>query len=106
MEQLAEDFTLHGLDDSVIVVRGRHNPVPRSLRNTLDCIRWLADSNYEVQFPASVAVSERIIFPVSGNESNGIEDARFVRFTDDDGTVIYSATYTAYNGRTVLPQLI
>jgi predicted GH43/DUF377 family glycosyl hydrolase len=51
-------------------------------------------------------VSERIIFPVSANESNGIEDARFVRFVDDDGSVIYYATYTAYNGRVILPQLI
>jgi len=51
-------------------------------------------------------MSERIIFPVSPNESNGIEDARFVRFTDDDGSILYYATYTAYNGRTILPQLI
>ena len=51
-------------------------------------------------------ISERIIFPVSANESNGIEDARFVRFVDDDGTVSYFATYTAYNGRVILPQLI
>jgi len=43
---------------------------------------------------------------VSDNESNGIEDARFVRFTDDDGSVVYFATYTAYNGRAILPQLI
>jgi predicted GH43/DUF377 family glycosyl hydrolase len=51
-------------------------------------------------------MSERIIFPVSPNESNGIEDARFVRFTDDDGSVTYYATYTAYNGHSILPQLI
>jgi predicted GH43/DUF377 family glycosyl hydrolase len=43
---------------------------------------------------------------VSSNESNGIEDARFVRFTDDGGAVTYYATYTAYNGRDILPQLI
>ena len=51
-------------------------------------------------------ILERIIFPVSPNESNGIEDARFVRFIEDDGSVIYYATYTAYNGRVTLPQLI
>ena len=51
-------------------------------------------------------MSERIIFPVSSNESNGIEDARFVRFIDDDGSVMYYATYTAYNGHAILPQLI
>jgi predicted GH43/DUF377 family glycosyl hydrolase len=69
-------------------------------------MEWLADSNYEVQFSSDVALSERIIFPVSTNESNGIEDARFVRFTDDDGTVTYYATYTAFNGQDILPQLI
>ena len=71
-----------------------------------ECVRWLAESNYEVHFDPSVAVSERIIFPVSSNESNGMEDARFVRFVEDDGSVIYYATYTAYNGRAILPQLL
>ena len=51
-------------------------------------------------------MSERVIFPGSPNESNGIEDARFVRFVDDDGTALYYATYTAYNGRVILPQLM
>ncbi|MDT7818204.1 MAG: hypothetical protein QOJ42_8120 [Acidobacteriaceae bacterium] len=51
-------------------------------------------------------MSERVIFPVSPNESNGIEDAHFVRFVDDDGTALYYATYSAYNGRVILPQLI
>jgi hypothetical protein len=60
----------------------------------------------ELRFCDKLALSERILFPVSDNESNGIEDARFVRFVDDDGTVTYCATYTAYNGRAILPQLI
>ena len=72
----------------------------------MDCVRWLAESNYQIHFDPKLAISERIIFPVSANESNGIEDARFVRFQEDDGTVIYYATYTAYNGRVILPQLI
>ena len=78
----------------------------REVQRTLECIHWLAESNYQVHFPASTAISERIIFPVSPNESNGIEDARFVRFVEDDGSVTYYATYTAYNGRVILPQLI
>ena len=59
-----------------------------------------------MHFAEGRPVSERIIFPVSSNESNGMEDARFVRFTEDDGSVIYYATYTAYNGRVILPQLL
>ncbi|MFC1552040.1 glycoside hydrolase family 130 protein [Candidatus Latescibacterota bacterium] len=66
----------------------------------------LADSNYEIDFVPDHHISERIIFPVSKNESNGIEDARFVQFFDDNGEVSYYATYTAYNGISILPQLI
>jgi predicted GH43/DUF377 family glycosyl hydrolase len=69
-------------------------------------MHWLAESNYEIHFAPSSKMSERIIFPVSPNESNGIEDARFVRFVEDDGSIMYYATYTAYNGRVILPQLI
>ena len=60
----------------------------------------------EIRFEEDQPVSERIIFPLSPSETNGIEDARFVRFTDDDGSVHYFATYTAYDGKVTLPQLI
>ncbi len=106
MTPLADVFTLHELDESVRRVRLESKPVGRELRRTLEIFRWLADSNYEINFSSKVAMSERIIFPVSPNESNGIEDARFVRFIDDDGSILYCATYTAYNGRAILPQFI
>ena len=106
MAPLNETFTRTELAASVAHVQWENLPVHHDIRHTLECIQWLADSNYELQFPETLALSERIIFPVSTNESNGIEDARFVRFTDDDGTVTYYATYTAYNGRDILPQLI
>lgn len=61
---------------------------------------------YAIDFPMTMPVDERVIFPVTSNESNGIEDARFVRFTEHDGSVRYYAPYTAYNGRGILPQLI
>ena len=66
----------------------------------------VARSNYEVIFRPDEQISERVIFPVSENESAGIEDARFVRFVDDDKSVIYYATYTAYNGIDILPQIL
>ena len=106
MESLGEAFTLQELEKSMHrAIRGKQ-PLPREVQRTMECVRWLAESNYEIHFDPSVAVSERIIFPVSSNESNGMEDARFVRFVEDDGSVIYYATYTAYNGRAILPQLI
>ncbi|MFN8606393.1 MAG: glycoside hydrolase family 130 protein [Vulcanimicrobiota bacterium] len=57
--------------------------------------------NYEVVFEASVALDERILFPYAPAQSNGIEDARFVQC---EGR--YYGTYTAYDGRQILPQLI
>jgi predicted GH43/DUF377 family glycosyl hydrolase len=106
MEHLGEGFTRSELNQSVHRVRRETQPITQGLTNTLTCIQWLADSNYEMTFSAKLAMSERIIFPVSANESNGIEDARFVRLIEDDGSVTYYATYTAYNGHAILPQLI
>jgi predicted GH43/DUF377 family glycosyl hydrolase len=106
MAPLAESFTRSDLNKSVGTVRHEDQHATPDRDHTLECIQWLADSNYELRFNNKLAMSERIIFPVSSNESNGIEDARFVRFTDDDGSVKYYATYTAYNGYDILPQLI
>ena len=103
---LADMFTRTDLFKSISVVSLRSQPHTNDLERTLECVQWLADSNYEVRFSPTLALSERIIFPVSANESHGIEDARFVRFVDDDGSVMYYATYTAYNGFAILPQFI
>ena len=69
-------------------------------------IMWLAKSHYELDFSLDTNISERVIFPVSENEKNGIEDARFVKFTEDNGETIYYATYTAYDGSTILPKML
>jgi predicted GH43/DUF377 family glycosyl hydrolase len=66
----------------------------------------LAKSNFTVQFDAGLRYSERAIFPVSPSQTNGIEDVRFVCFTDDDGTVTFYATYTAFDGRVIFPQML
>jgi predicted GH43/DUF377 family glycosyl hydrolase len=66
----------------------------------------LASSNYEVQFTPESNLSERVLFPVTPSQSNGIEDARFVLFHEDDGARTYYATYTAYDGKMILPQFL
>jgi len=106
MESLGDGFSRSDLNRSLLRIRRETRPLTEDLQSTHSCIQWLADSNYEMNFSPKLAMSERIIFPVSSNESNGIEDARFVRFTEDDGAVMYYATYTAYNGHAILPQLI
>ena len=66
----------------------------------------LAKANYEICSRPELNISERIIFPSSPTETNGIEDARFVEFHDDDGSVRYYATYTAFDGKVILPQIL
>lgn len=78
----------------------------RGRRNAGAAMRMLAKSNYEVQFRPEQELSERIIFPISPSQRNGIEDARFVCFKNDDGTPVYYATFTAYDGRVVMPELM
>src|SRR5437763_336850 len=107
MERLGKTFLFDELDKSIQQAAfDEASAHTRDVPRTLECMDWLAESNYEIHFAPSSEMSERIIFPVSPNESNGIEDARFVRFVEDDGSVVYYATYTAYNGRVILPQLI
>jgi len=68
---------------------------------------WIvARSNYEVQFQADQELSERVLFPATPSQSNGIEDARFVHFRNDDGSYFYYATFTAYDGRAIMSQLV
>jgi predicted GH43/DUF377 family glycosyl hydrolase len=104
--QLKDIFTLPDLKkqtDLVLTqVRGC-DPESEAIANG---ILLLAQSNYEVQFAPETRLSERVIFPTSPSQTNGIEDARFVLFRNDDGTSIYYATYTAFDGKTILPQFL
>jgi predicted GH43/DUF377 family glycosyl hydrolase len=78
----------------------------RARRNAAKAMRVLAESNYEVQFRPEQDLSERIIFPSSPAQQNGIEDARFVHFQNGDGSPEYYGTFTAYDGRVVMPGLM
>ena len=106
LNQLPEDFTYKELLEKIEILREKPQFSETIQNKTFKIMRRLADSNYEVSFHADHHISERVIFPVSKNESRGIEDARFVQFFNDNGEVVYFATYTAYNGVTILPQLI
>ncbi|MBP4143064.1 glycoside hydrolase family 130 protein [Flavobacterium sp. P4023] len=80
--------------------------ISHSRKTALEEIVWLSDSFYDIQFKHDSDITERVIFPISESESRGIEDARFVRFIDDDNSERIMATYTAYNGHVILPKLI
>lgn len=106
LHQLPEDFTYFELREHIETLRTNPRFSEARQNETFETLYWLANSNYEMQFRPDHQISERVIFPVSQNESRGIEDARFVRFVDDNGEVTYYATYTAYDGFKILPQLI
>jgi predicted GH43/DUF377 family glycosyl hydrolase len=75
-------------------------------RKEYEKVMWLADAYYEITFSLDTDISDRVIFPISEFERKGIEDARFVRFTEDDGSITYFATYTAYDGKTIVPKML
>lgn len=64
-----------------------------------------AGEDVEVAFQSGEDISERVIFPITASQSNGIEDARFVQFNDGERQIYY-ATYTAYSGRAIRSELI
>ncbi len=105
LDPLDERFTPCALENAL---RGleEHNPLDAISYETAKLIRVLAASSYVTRFPADSALDERIIFPAGPHETHGMEDARFVRFVEDDGDVTYYATYTAYDGFEIFPQLI
>ena len=105
LERLRDQFTLADLEASLSALE-KHGPPHAISFETINLIRVLASSNYVTVFPAGSAVSERVIFPAGPNETRGMEDARFVRFTDAAGAIKYYATYTAYDGFEIVPQLI
>jgi predicted GH43/DUF377 family glycosyl hydrolase len=107
MNRLGESF---GLEDLRAALQAEQFRLPdgmsREDQNASQGIWILARSNYEVQFPPERDLSERILFPATPSQRNGIEDARFVRFQNDDGSHIYYATFTAFDGKVVMPELV
>lgn len=105
MQDLPEEFEFAILKSMVNTALADPS-IRQERRIALEEILWLADSFYDLQFKHDSDLTERVIFPISESESRGIEDARFVRFEDEDGSSRVMATYTAYNGHAILPKLI
>lgn len=105
LDKLNAEFTYRELIDCIEETRKTlHLAADKEI--LFNQITWLASSHYELEFSWDTNISERVIFPVSVNERNGIEDARFVKFRDDNGECKYYATYTAYDGNTILPKML
>lgn len=103
---LPESFTLGELESQLNKTYREHRSDREELSQVVEQVIMLAKSNYELQYTTNQMLSERLIFPLSPTESNGIEDARFVQFRGENGASRYYATYSAFDGRMVLPQLL
>ncbi|HVB27383.1 MAG TPA: glycosidase-like protein, partial [Mycobacteriales bacterium] len=101
---LPENFHEDDLERALAALTGQ--PGTRHTDNTGALARRLARCSYEVEFAPLSTIPERVLWPHAPSESHGIEDARFVRFVDDDGSLSYRATYTAFDGDRIAPQLI
>ncbi|MDT8299234.1 MAG: glycosidase, partial [Spirochaetaceae bacterium] len=104
LDSLGTSFKYGAMRDAIAEL-GDRSAMTHAYRKVVNAVEWLANSHYDVTFSRDTGLSERVIYPVSETESNGLEDARFVRFSDGD-SVLYYATYTAYNGQTILPKLL
>jgi predicted GH43/DUF377 family glycosyl hydrolase len=105
MERLGETF---GLDELEAAAANADEQVVghAEFKADLETIVWLARSNYEIKLDKEAPISELVVFPMSEADARGIEDLRLVQFVDDDGSVEYYGTYTAYNGMHTLPMMV
>ena len=103
---LADHFTLGDLE-AALGQASRQQRLRRKVWEPFaNSILALARANYEIECEPGSDISERVLFPYSPAETNGIEDARFVRFEEPDGVVRYYATCTAFDGSVMLPEFL
>jgi predicted GH43/DUF377 family glycosyl hydrolase len=102
---LKDHFSIDALESAVDSV-SRRMAIHSDNYPELRAILLLARSNYSAGFSPDLSLSARVIFPQSPNEIAGMEDARFVLFHEEDGATVYYATYTAFDGKVVIPQLL
>lgn len=106
LKTVHDSFTVEELNQEISYLRRYAQHRNTEFDRTASRLLNLARSNYEVLYLPEQPLTERVIFPNAPSESNGIEDARFVRFVEEDGVATYVATYTAYDGRVTIPQLL
>lgn len=103
---LSDQFTFDDLDSAINkMINANIDNNRYELINSLDNIRLLALSNFTLRFDTD-DLTERVIYPASPSQSNGLEDPRFVHFTSDDGSTTYYATFTAFDGKRIMPEML
>ena len=105
LDALGDRFTRADLDEQLDKLQ-THLSTRGHAAETISLIRAITERTYGIEFADGMPLSERVLWPVMGAEAVGMEDARFVRFVDDDGSVTFYASYTAYSGSHISQQLL
>jgi predicted GH43/DUF377 family glycosyl hydrolase len=105
LDCLGEEFSDDELRERRELLKAEHT-TRRNTGATIARLDSVARSSYAVTFDPTTKVSERVMWPHSPAESHGMEDARFVRFVDDDGNATFYATYTAFDGITISQHML
>lgn len=104
LRSLAPVFSLAELEVGIALLAAQGDTRP-NVRATAVQMGSIAECSYVATFDASTDLSQRVLWPATTSEAQGIEDARFVRMKDEDGAR-YAATYTAFDGIAVSQQLL
>jgi predicted GH43/DUF377 family glycosyl hydrolase len=105
LDALGDRFTRADLDEQLDKLQ-THRRTRGHAAETISLIRTIAERTYGIEFADESLLSERVLYPAMSAEAAGMEDARFVRFVDDDGSVTFYASYTAYSGSHISQQLL
>ncbi len=107
LDGLGERFSRGGDLDDRLERLHRHSRTRAHTPQLIELITDIADRSYGVEFRGEIPpLAERVLWPATDAEEAGMEDARFVRFVEDDGQATYYATYTAYDGVEISQQML
>ncbi len=105
LDHLGPRFTEAEMEERLSILED-HVATRKQAKRTVGLMRRIAERSYSIRFEAGTPLSEQVLMPAMSAESKGMEDARFVRFVEHDGSVTFYASYTAYNGTDIGQQLL
>lgn len=105
LSELPDTFSFAMLEETIERLAPKYENL-KSHDKISRLLRMVAETEYEISIHEPFDLEDMVLFPISTRESHGMEDMRLVRFEEEDGTVRFYGTYTAYNGRDIVPQVL
>ena len=102
---LRRHFAVNHLDLAEVALHDHQDALLRA-QHAIERIREIAAGHYRLTFAKNRAIAERVIYPTSAGERQGLEDVRLTRFVEESGTVSYLGTYTAFDGSHISPRML